>query len=109
MKVLLNALYPVRASWYNIGIELDIPHTALDCFEEKYSDQLDLMREVLKYWFKTAVDPRPTWETLVTVLRSRIVNEWFVAAQLESKYCAPVQHKTGESNPTKVEEGEGYC
>ena len=109
MKALLNALHPVRASWYKIGLELDIPHTELDCFERKYSDPSDLMCEVLKYWFKTAVDPRPTWEALVTVLRSRIVNEWFVAAQLESKYCAPVQHKIGESNPTKVEEGEGYC
>ena len=84
---------------------MDIPHTTLDCFEEKYSDQLDLMREVLKYWLKTAVDPRPTWEAVVAALRSRIVNEWFVAGELELEYCT--QHKMDESNPTKVEKSEG--
>ena len=108
LKVLLNALHPVRASWYNIGLELDIPHATLDCFEENHSDQIDLLREVLKYWFKTAVDPRPSWEAVVAALRSCIVNEWFVAAQLESEYCAPVWHKTYESNSlTKLEKSEG--
>ena len=110
MKALLNALHPVRASWYKIGLELDIPHTELDCFERKHSDPTDLMCEVLKYWFKTAVDPRPTWEAVVAVLRSRIINEWFVAKQLESKYCTPVHHKTGESNsPSKMEKDKGNC
>ena len=110
LKALLNELHPVRASWYNIGLELDIPHTALDCFEEKHLDQLDLMREVLKYWFKTAVNPRPTWEVVVTALRSHIVNECFVAEQLESKYCAPVQHEVDQSNSsTKMDTDKGIA
>ena len=108
MKVLLNALHPVRARWYKIGLELDIPHNELDCFEQKYSDPLDLLCETLKYWFKTAVDPHPTWEAVVTALRSRIVNEWFVAEQLESKYCTPVENRVMEpTSPTKVEKREG--
>ena len=90
LKALLNALHPVRASWYNIGLELDIPHTTLDCFKLNYSDFSDLMCQMLVHWLKTAVDPRPTWEAVVTALRSPIVNEWFVAEQLESKHCPPV-------------------
>ena len=93
--MLLNELHPVRASWYNIGLELDIPHTTLDCIEDNHLKKIDSLREVLTYWFKTAVCPRPTWEAVVTALRSRIVNERFVAKQLESEYC---QHKTDQSN-----------
>ena len=104
--MLLNALHPVRASWYNIGLELDIPHTELDIFEKKHSDVSDSLREVLKHWLDTAVDPPPSWEAVVAALRSRIVNKWFVASQLESKYCAP--HKTDEPcAPTNVVKSEG--
>ena len=83
LKALLRELHPVRASWYNIGLELDIPHTELDYLEQNYSDQL---REVLKYWLKTAVDPPPTWEAVVIALRSPSVNEKSIAAQLETKF-----------------------
>ena len=85
LKALLHALHPARASWYNIGLELDIKYTELDNFKQNYSDQLQLMREMLKYWLKTAVDPPPTWEAVVTALKSPLVNEMSVAAQLERK------------------------
>ena len=105
---MLNALHSVRASWYNIGLELDIPHTELDCFRQKYTDQSDLMREMLKHWLDVAVDPRPTWEAVVTALRAPIVDKKHVAEQLESKYCAPEHHTMYESkSPPKVERCEG--
>ena len=87
---------------------MDIPHTELDCFEQKYSDPSDLICEVLKHWLKTSVDPPPSWEAIITALRSPIVNEKTVAAQLESKYCAQVQCMTDESSsPSKAEKSEG--
>ena len=104
LKALLRELHPVRASWYNIGLELDIPHTELDYLEQNYSDQL---REVLKYWLKTAVDPPPTWEAVVIALRSSLVNEKSIAAQLEAKYRTSVQYMRGKSShPTQIEESE---
>ena len=103
LKALLNALHPVRASWYKIGLQLDIPHTTLDCFKQMYSDQSDLMCEVLKHWLDTAVDPGPTWEVVVTVLRSPVVDKSNIATKLESKYCVPVQ----SSRPTTLENSEG--
>ena len=106
LKLLLNKLHPVRASWYVFGLQLDIPHTELDCIERKHSNQVNLLCEVLKYWFKTAVDPRPTWEAVVTALRSCTVNERFVAHQLELEYCT--QHKTDDSNtPTIADRTQG--
>ena len=73
-----------------------------------YSDYTDLMCEVLKYWLKIATDPRPTWEAVVAALRSPIVNEKYLAEQLESKYCVRVRSMREKSNsPTKVEKSEG--
>ena len=65
------------------------------------------MRDVLKHWLDTAVDP-PTWEAVVTALKSPTVDKKKVADQLESKYCAPV-HCVGEKSdsPTKVEKSKG--
>ena len=91
---------------------MDIPHTTLDCFKQNYSDQSDLIREVLKCWLKTVVDPPPSWEAVVTALRSPSVNEKSIAAQLESKYCTPVQHiHIGEESniPTSIEKTEGIA
>ena len=85
-------------------MQLDIPHTTLDCFKQNHLDQSDLICETLKEWLKTAVDPPPSWEAVVTALRSPAVNEKHVAARLEEKYCAQVQHVRDEG---KVEKTEG--
>ena len=87
---------------------MGIPFTTLDNFRHNYSDTSDLMCEVLKHWFRTAVDPRPSWEAVVTALRSQAVNEKYIAAELESKYCTT--HLTEESkSPIKSEESEGIA
>ena len=61
------------------------------------------MCEVLKHWLKTAVDPPPTWETVVTALRSPAVSEMSVAVQLEAKYCAQAQHVKEECKVGKTD------
>ena len=109
LKALLNGLHPVRGSWYKIGLLLDIPHTTLDCFKQNYSDQSDLMCEMLKHWLDTAVDP-PSWEAVVTALRSPIVNKKNIAELLELKYCPQKQEvKEDPNNPTKAEKSEGQA
>ena len=108
LKALLNELHPLRASWFKIGLQLDIPHTELICFRKMHSDFSDSLCEMLVLWLKTAVDPPPTWEAVVTALRSPSVNEMNIAGQLELKYCKPAQHVMEESSkPTSVETSEG--
>ena len=43
------------------------------------------MRVMLKHWLQTAVDPRPTWEAVVKALKSPLVNEMKLAAELEHR------------------------
>ena len=65
---------------------------------------------MLKYWFRTAVDPRPSWKAVVAALRSPIVNEKYVAEQLAAKYCEPVLCMGDTFNShTKVEKSEGIA
>ena len=89
----LKELHPVCASWYNIGLELDIAYTTLDNLKQNYLYQFDLMREMLKEWFITwLIHVLPGKLLSELALRSPIVNEKHVAEQLKSKYCASVQH-----------------
>ena len=105
---MLKELYPVRGSWHNIGLELDIPIIQLGYFKQKSTHPLNSLHEMLQHWLETAVDPHPTWEAIVTALRSPLVNENYLAEKLESKYCAPVQLMREESSSrTKIEEGGG--
>ena len=66
------------------------------------------MREMLKHWLDTAVDPPPTWEAVVTALRSPIVDKKNIAELLELKYCPQTQQNKEEpSSPTKAKKSEG--
>ena len=65
-----------------------------------HSDFSDSLCEMLALWLETAIDPPPTWEAVVTALRSPAVSENYLADQLESKYCNPVQYVMGEFNST---------
>ena len=108
LKALLNELHSVRASWYKIGLQFDIPHTELNNFRQISSDPMDLLCEMLVHWLKTAVNPPPSWEAVVNALNSPIVGEKTVAARLESKYCLPIEDMVDEPNSsTKVEGSEG--
>ena len=111
MKKLVNELQSLRTSWYSIGLELGIPRTSLDWFKQQYPYPSRLLAAMLEQWL--VVSPGPTWEVIIAALRSPSINERKVAAQLEAKYCTPVQHMTEESNsPTKIESSKGiafYC
>ena len=68
------------------------------------------MCEMLKHWLDTAVDPPPTWEAVVTALRSPIVDKKNIAELLELKYCPQTQqNKQDPNSPTKAEKSEGQA
>ena len=107
LRILLNELHSVYTSWYNIGLQLGMPYYKLDCFKQMYINPSELMREMLVRWFKTAIDPRPTWEAVVAALRSPSVDEQCLADQLESKYCTPLMHESISPITSKAEKSKG--
>ena len=62
---------------------------------------------MLKEWLKITDDPLPMWEAVVTALRSSVVNEKSIAAQLESKYCVPAPVMEESNHPNRTEKSKG--
>ena len=87
LPVVMEELSDIRANWYNIGLQLRLRVGTLDAIKEQYDDPSHCLRETLKTWLKTCPSP-PTWKNIVEALRSRIIGEVRLAADLEQKYCS---------------------
>ncbi len=88
LRAVLTELLPASASWYNIGLALDMDEGTLDAMKVgTYKDPRDCLREMLKEWLRTS-DPDPSWEGLIAALKDPIVGQGTLARQLETKHCA---------------------
>ena len=91
MKSARSALFPVRAKWRNIGIELDIDSGTLDSIDSSYHyDHNECLTRMLEHWLKQIeqVSP-PSWDVLADTLESSPIGERQLAEQIRQKYCAP--------------------
>ena len=67
----------------------------LDCFQVKYGDPGDRLREVLKTWLTSS--GKPTWGGMIEALNSPVIKEALLAEELQRKYCPSGQpHVDGE-------------
>ena len=79
----MNELCDVRTKWKLIGLGLRLPPSDLDAMR---GDSLECLQNSLSQWLKE-IDPLPTWDALIAVLRSRVVGEKKKAQELEEKFC----------------------
>lgn len=77
----MDAAWPARGEWYDIGLRLHISPDTLDVFQSEHRDVKTCFREVLKVWLKRN-HPPPTWKELVETLRSPIVGREDIAEKL---------------------------
>lgn len=89
LKVVRNYLSDIRVKWYDIGIELRVKVATLDSIRNKYSDDGDCLREMLKEWLKSI---SPTWTILTGALRSKVINEGKLAKHIEGGYIARITY-----------------
>lgn len=88
LNTVRNAIHDARTKWYDIGLELKVPQPTLKSIESKYGEDKICLREVVAVWLKTS--DHATWESLVDALRTRVVDEARLAAELEAKYCSEI-------------------
>ena len=88
VQVVREELNDVRAKWYDIGMQLRVSVGTLDAIKTQYSGPSDCLRETLITWLKS-YPPHSTWRKVVEALKSSIVGEARLAANLEQKYCSP--------------------
>ena len=80
---LMNELYDARTKWKLTGLGLRLPPIDLDAMS---GDPLECLQNALSKWLN-GIDPIPTWDALIAVLRSRVVGEEKKAQELEEKFC----------------------
>ena len=88
MNVVRNEIHDARSKWYDIGLELKVPKPTLKSIESRYVDDKDCLREVIAAWLR--VGDNATWQSLVDALRTQVVGEPKLAAELEAKYCSEI-------------------
>ena len=88
MNTVRSEIHDARTKWYDIGLELKVPEPTLKSIASKYDDSKICLREVIAVWLKAG--DHPTWESLVDALRTRVVDELWLAATLEAKYCSEI-------------------
>lgn len=89
LATVLNELFPCRAKWYNIGIQLRVDMGILDSISVRYDDPGDQLREVICRWLTTSENP--TWETMAQALKSPVIGEVQLSMELQQKYCSSGQ------------------
>ena len=83
---LVNELYDKRTKWKRIGLGLSVLRSDLEAMS---GDPFDCLDSMLSTWLK-GINPPPTWERLVVVLQSTVVDEKKKAAEIEEKFCIVV-------------------
>ena len=88
LNTVRNEIHDARTKWYDIGLELKVPESTLKSIESRYEDDKICLREVIAAWLRA--NDQATWESLVDALRTRVVDEPRLAADLEAKYCSEI-------------------
>ena len=89
LECLLEDTYDARHQWFNIGLGLGLTTLSLNTLRDKYCQEEDRYREVLKEWIRQGA----TVIKLVHVLESNDVKQNQTAARLKMKYAK--KHQKG--------------
>ena len=84
---LIDEIVDETNHWEYIGVSLGLTAVDLDRIQKDCSEEKSRFIKVLTTWEKRG-NPSFTWNTIVDVLRSRLVNENVLAKKLFSKYCS---------------------
>ena len=84
----MTELIEVSCKWELVGIQLLVPDWKLGIMERENRDQCkECLMKVLEYWRKHAGPNNPfSWETIVTILKSRSIGNIRLAEDIEQKY-----------------------
>ena len=77
-----NEVTFAAARWYDIGLELGMTADYLDTIKKANDDPQVCLREMLRHWLLS----EPSWEALITALRSPAIEYSALAGEIEKKY-----------------------
>ncbi len=83
MRDLKKVLYPARAKWHSIGVELDVELSDLDDIEDRYASKPDGNGRCLEEMIRKS---NRNLAKVLTALREETVDEEALAHDIEKKY-----------------------
>ena len=100
LNIVQEELLEACAKWYDIGLALKVPVATLDSIrrDDQFGNHSDKLREALKVWLQTAVEP--SWRDVVGALKSRAVGERKLARDIESKHCTAAE--SGQASGSSI-------
>ncbi len=90
---ILDATYPARNKWFNLGGVLSLPTSDLKAIKKDGDDAGECLREMLELRLKKL--PALTWARIVAALRSTVVAEQTLAKRVEDDKCLLGNHGNG--------------
>lgn len=102
-KAVYKAVRGARTKWRQFGIEFDFTPQELDDLESQHPHDNDrCLQEVVMMWLKNR-SIRPSWVSLIAVLRESTVGEEGIAVDIKEQYltCAAGNQRSitgGESS-----------
>ena len=72
LKNVFQMLYPARASWFNIGIILEVDINTLQAFEKDSDSVGETLVKVINHWLNNSI--KKSWRELAEAMGSDIVN-----------------------------------
>ena len=94
LRTICTELGRVQYLWFQIGIQLGIPHHVLKQFE----GGIDPLSAVINFWLKGNTSVVISWKSIVKALKSDAINEISLAEKIRKEYCY--------QDDTKVNEGK---
>ena len=81
---ILRATWEGRNKWKIIGIELGIPPDTLEAISRDHPQSINnCFLEMISEWLRNSREP--TWEDLISALKSPLVEQQTLSAELENK------------------------
>ena len=79
-------LYPARASWYVIGVELEVNISTLQAFNKDHGSVDEKLGAVINHWLCKSTNK--SWTVLAEAMGSGTVNQEDIKERIIAKYCA---------------------
>ena len=88
LRHIIEALVEVKHKWFQIGIQLGLSPSTLECIEGQCSNSFDkALYEMIKEWLKLSDQPH-TWNDIVHALRLKSVDEGTLAGKIEKEWIS---------------------
>lgn len=86
LRTVLDEIFHIRSKWFSLGIQLKMNPDDLEAIKVRHNNDPDAcLLDLLTTWLKN-LDPKPTWESLASALKSKALGNEQLSERVRQKY-----------------------